>query len=58
MLINEVYSYYQKFQKGKQHCASKLSEKMKNVTVCTCEVSFWKEGPKIIRDVILYERPL
>lgn len=32
MLINEGYSYYQKFQKGKQHWATKLDEKIeKNV---------------------------
>jgi hypothetical protein len=28
MLINEGYSYHKKFQKGKQHLATKFNEKI------------------------------
>lgn len=42
-------------QQGKQHCISKFKKEM---TASTCEVSFRKEGPKIIGDIILYEGTL
>jgi hypothetical protein len=30
----------------------------KEVTECTCEVSFGEKGPKVIGDIILHERTL